>query len=203
MKNNLHSETRAGCVERHVRAYIRETGISEQAYAAELVMVYHDRTPIRQRTVLFHADGEAYRDLTANTQIVHRMLGGDVRLPVDIEEAAILALPEERARRAWVDLAARVGRISVAHPEDGVAGVAEDLGRLSVDAGELLQAMGALLEDNRNLGGSEADLRLARERARKLAAQAHSIIHRLSDELQGREPKGGPALACVGTAGGV
>ena len=119
-------ETRSGTILRHVQAFLRETGTSVWTYAQTVVDAYHGRVPESHRTVEFreHKPGsDAYRVQKANAGHMTRLLDGTTRLPVDLEESLILAMPcAERQRACWVELAARVGRMSIAHPEDGVRG---------------------------------------------------------------------------------
>lgn len=183
MKNQF-PETRGGCIERHVSAYLRESGASEQSWAGEVVRIYHERTPASLRGHRFHEGGDAYRDLVANTQILHRMLWGDYRLSSEIEEACVLALPPARERKAWVELSARVGRMSIAQPESGAAGLYADCANLLGDAGTVLRAYRPLLEDGRvSEADSPAALKLALESLRELASTVHTLIHDVADTL--------------------
>lgn len=182
-------ETRSTTILRHVQAYLLRTSVSEQSYAEEVRRVYHERTPDpKARTLQFHGGGDAYEDMKANGQLVGRILSRAVRMPVDLEESLVLALPQERQRACWVELAARVGRMSIAHPEDGVSGVAEDLGRLTSDVGDLLMALSPLLADLKiDHHDDLSDLKLARTRARQLSSSVHVIIEQLSEAISEKQ----------------
>ncbi len=192
MKDVPH-EPRSVTILRHVAAYLLPT--SESAYADDVRRRYHERTPDpKARCIQFYDSGDPLVYMPKNEQLVSRILGRKVRMPVDLEEALILALPAEAQRACWVDLAARVGRMSIAHPEDGVRGVAEDLGRLARDVGELLTSLAPLLDDLRIDEHDElVDLVTARERARQLSSQVHTVIEQLSRSIAKKQ--GTPA--CV------
>jgi len=184
MKRHPH-ETRSECIIRHVRVFLRGSAMSEQSYAADVVEVYHARTPAGRRCMKFHEGGDPYRDMRANGQIIGRILNGDVKMPVDLEESLILALPEEDARLCWVDLAERVGRLSVAHPQDGIEGMTADLGRLASDFGQFFESAGPLLHDlSIDARDDRAQLMQARDRARQLVAQASGFVHEISEALR-------------------
>lgn len=184
MQSNPH-ETRSATVLRHVQAYLRETGTSEWTYAQHVVDIYHLRTAPTHRTVHFADSGDAYRMQKTNAGHIGRFIAGTQRLPVDLEESCVLALPAERQRGCWVDLAARVGRISIAHPQDGVQGVADDLGKLSRDIGDVYRTLGVLLGDDNQIDHTNRalDLHAARESARRLAGQVGSVVECLSGAL--------------------
>lgn len=180
-------EPRSITVLRHVQAYLLGTAVSVQSYADDVRCRYQERTPARQQSLRFHTDGDVAEDFKANGQLVGRILDRTVRMPVDIEEALILALPEEEQRRCWVDLAARVGRLSVAHPEDGVEGLTADLGRFISDFGQLTQAFVPLLRDLQiDEHAGREDLECALDRLRQLMAGAQSFIEVVCRALAGQ-----------------
>jgi len=184
MKTSFQQETRDRTIERHVTAYLRETGVSEQSYVARVVELYQSRTPQAFRSHAFHVGGDAYRDVEANTQLVHRMLHGSVRLSAEIEESLILALPPDRERKLWIDLAARVGRLSIAEPAAGPTDLYTDCAQLLGDAGEVLKQYRGLLADGRISTDDTPDsLKLALERLRQLAATVHTLQREITDTL--------------------
>ena len=103
-------EPRSQTIARHVREALRHSGLTEQSLAAEVVEQYHRRTSLHERNVEFHSGtttkqiDEAQR---ANAQLLRRMFGGLVRMPADLEESIVLALPEPYRRRLLRELAGR------------------------------------------------------------------------------------------------
>lgn len=177
-------ETRSACIVRHVQAYLRGTATTMETYADNVRLAYHDRTAATHRTTRFHEAGDAFADLKANGQIVNRILSGTVKMPVDLEEALILALPEEDARACWVDLGGRVGRVSVAQPACGPGGKASDLARCSQAFGQAVQSWGRLLDDLKiDANDDRDDLQEARVRLRNLVAAASTGIEDISAAL--------------------
>lgn len=107
-------EPRAALIIAATRKSLRETGRTLRHFAAELIDHYHARTHVDDRTVRFHRTDNPYKDEEANTQIVDRMLSGLVRMPVDIEEAWVLAIADPYRRELLNELAARYG-LSLIH----------------------------------------------------------------------------------------
>jgi hypothetical protein len=99
--------------------------LTERALADAVVDLYHDRTALHDRTIPFHAGHtpDAYEAAArANAQLLKRMRVGEVRMPADLEEALVLALPEPQQRACLVELADRYGLLAVPKPSaDGVA----------------------------------------------------------------------------------
>lgn len=197
MKSSSH-DPRSTTILRHVHGYLLGTSVSEQTYAEDVRRIYFERTPDdRLRALKFHVGGDAADDMQANGQLVGRILSRVVRMPVDLEEALVLALPEERQRSCWVELGARVVRLSVAYPEEGIEGLTADLGRFISDFGELTVSFGPLLSD---LAIDEHDDRGDLERAlnclRQLAAGSVQFIEVISN-ARGRQESQQPDLRRV------
>jgi len=120
-------------------------------FALRMVARYLDRTPEHDRidalrhlpreddTRVYEADREALR------RQIGRMRDGALRLPADIEEAWILALPQPWQSDALDALAARLGTLAVPAPDGH--GFVGGVGRYMQAGGRVLQALQPILED--------------------------------------------------------
>lgn len=162
------TETRAQTVERHVREMLHHTSVSLPSFSVMVVAQYHGRTPLAARGVLFHTDGDAYQCMRANAQIIRRYLDGEPRLPCELEEALVLAMPEPWQTRCLSELAARYGLLAARIPEKGKAET--DIAHLFREAGEAGAAIAQWLEGARELGERENHVASASEK------ELHDVI---------------------------
>jgi hypothetical protein len=83
-----------------------------------VVSLYDTRTPLAARHVPFHRTADVYADQKANAQLLRRMLSIDalVRMPVELEEALVLALPEPMRTECLRELADRYGLLAAPKP---------------------------------------------------------------------------------------
>lgn len=104
--------TRSQLIGAMVTEAILRTRLHWQVYAAAVVDHYHASVDVLDRVQEFHvattADN-ADRCARTNTQAIKRMLTGETRMPADLEESLIAALPEEWRRRLLRALLDRQG----------------------------------------------------------------------------------------------
>lgn len=134
----------------HVAAAMRHTRLSMETYAQTVADLYHERTPLELRGVRFHEVGRAdpYRDMRKNAQIVRRYLAGELcRMPTELEEALVLALPDPFQAACLRELASRYGLLAAAMPgtvgDEQVRQVAD----LMRSAAESIDALAPMLDD--------------------------------------------------------
>lgn len=178
-------ETRAELILRYVQSLLRETRVSMESFAADVVEQYHGRTPGGARTIRFHGGGDAYKDMRANAQLLRRFLEGEVRLPVDLEEAVVMALPDSRRRQLLAALAARYGLLAVRNPntqrrfEDDTAALAG----LFKEAGEAGAALAPMLADGR-FGPEDRPLAVtAKRELEDVLTAASGLLARIEDAM--------------------
>jgi hypothetical protein len=144
-------EPRAATITAAVTTALRaHKPLTESAYADAVVTLYHERTALHERAVEFRvgATAEAYEAAARlNAQTVKRMLKGDVRLPVDLEEAMVLALPEPERRRCLAELADRYGLLAIPKPCADIDGQALMLSDFCREFGEAMQRIAPMLAD--------------------------------------------------------
>lgn len=144
----VHEESRSQVVQRHVTRYLNETRTSMESFAADVASHYCSATPAAVRDIRFHSGGDAYKDMRANGQLVRRFLEGNPRMPVDIEESMVGALPVDRRAALVGDLAARYGLLAAPIPVPGRSATACSAGRLMKETGEAIEAIASLLDDD-------------------------------------------------------
>lgn len=147
-------DTRTHAIHAHVLLALRHTGTDQVDFAADVVAHYQERTPLHAQLVEFHghvAGTDPYEVRRANHQKLWRMLrtDGPVRLPADLEEAVVLALPQPFRHECLRELSARYGLLPVPLPADGAATGMACVGAFSSDFGEALQALSRTLADGR------------------------------------------------------
>jgi hypothetical protein len=142
-------DTRAGCIVHHVNMALRKSALTQRGYGQAVADLYLQRTPLHARTLEFHASRDPYADEAANAQLVKRLLNGTVRVPVDVEEAMVLALPEPFRGACLTDLAGRYGLLAAPRPTHEGLQQTIHLGELARDAGETMIALAPMFADGR------------------------------------------------------
>lgn len=146
--------TRDAVIWRFVSLAILQSKLDRDDFAEEVAHLYHQRTPLHERSLKFHkhsagTDPAAVR--TANKQLLFRMLDpeGPTRMAAEIEEAVVLALPQPYRDQCQAELAARLGLMAAPLPAEDVVAAAVSCGELTVTFGECLQALAATIGDGR------------------------------------------------------
>lgn len=110
-------DSREAVLAHHVAMALRHGGLTLEDFAQAVADHYRQRTPFHARRVPFVESGrDPYIAARANAQTLGRMLGmrqGPVRLPVDVEEAIVLALPEPYQHECVRELLDRMGMLPV------------------------------------------------------------------------------------------
>lgn len=172
-------EPRSHTIGRHVRDALRHSGLTELAFATAVVEAYHSRVALHERGVEFHSGTTVDQMLDAqraNAQLLRRMLAGQVRMPVDMEEAVVLSLPEPYRRRLLSELAGRYGLLAVPMPSDDAVKQHQALADLSREFGEAIERLAPMLADG-HIDASDAALAPAALRElHDLAATTQGLI---------------------------
>lgn len=145
-------EPRASTIAEAVRRALRATGITERAYADDVAQIYQQRTALHERSVEFHGytTADTYEAASrANAQLLRRMLSGEHRLPVDLEEACVLALPQPHQRQLLAALCQRYGLLAVPMPASGGTAQHTQLADLMRDVSEAIDRVVPMLADGR------------------------------------------------------
>lgn len=130
---------------------LRETGSNRRSFAMAVAEVYLAITPEDHRSHAFRITQgpRAEDDKKANGQILGRYLDGTVKtLPVDLEDAWVLALPQPYREECECELAARRGMLAVRMPQTP-AGTFASMGPLFKRYSSLVDALSPAVADGR------------------------------------------------------
>lgn len=111
--------TRSQLIGTLVTDAVLQTRITWRAYSEAVVQHYHDHTALEDRQIDFKAATTADKVeecARLNTQTIKRLLIGEIRMHVDIEESLVAALPSEWRERLQAALLARSGLIYAKAP---------------------------------------------------------------------------------------
>lgn len=172
-------KTRDQVVAHHVNMAMRHhAALTRESFADEVVALYHQRTPLAQRGIAFHQverGTDPYAVQRANAQLLFRMLQGVVRMPAEIEEAVVLALPEPYRGRCLHDLAERYGLMAAQIPAVESGAQTASLGELASEFGEAVKAMAVTLGDGHLTPADAPSAQLAIRELDELIAKATSL----------------------------
>ncbi len=180
--------TRSAALARHVHLALRHSGDDWNTYAGRVLELYAARTPLHLRHIEFAqhvAGGNAYDTIRANSQTVRRMVDGTTRMPVEIEEALILALPEPFLGEAQRELAERLGLMAATLPPPcEVPGQAPALDASAVaslmrETADVVQAIATIVAD----GAITREDLPAIEQALEQSAQLDAALITLREQL--------------------
>lgn len=139
---------------RHITLALANSKLDRETYADDVARIYLERTPAHLRGIDVHQHvrgSDPYKVREANKQLVlRRMLDpdGPVRAPMELEEAAVLALPQPFQRECLRELAGRYGLLAAPITSAGdAAAVASSCGELAREFGECLLALAATIGD--------------------------------------------------------
>lgn len=145
----MSTRTRDAVIADHVAAAMRHSRLSYETFAQAVGDLYHERTPDTQRGVRFHPvpRTEPYAAMRANAQLLRRYVEGPVRMPVELEESIVLALPEPFLSTCRRELAMRYGLLAAEQPEAGAPGQGLQLAALLQSAGDSVAALAPMFDD--------------------------------------------------------
>lgn len=156
------------------QAALRATGGTVRRFASDVADIYRARTHEDERTVEFHATADPYADERANAQLITRMMAGDVRLPADLEEAWVLAIPQPHRASLMTRLAARYGLLAVPM----LAGQADPTIRVAAlmrETAEAVQALAPMMTEGRLTPECHGAARAASTELKEVEAAAASL----------------------------
>lgn len=145
-------DRRDDVIRAHWELAVRHSGETIEGLATRAVEVYESRTPLHARRLSFQPMGrDPYSAQRINATHVRRFLGLSepaTKMPVEVEEALVLALPEPFRGECLRELAERVGLLAAKAPDPaGDASLpAADLMR---ETAEVITALAPALRDGR------------------------------------------------------
>jgi len=181
-------EPRSTTICQQVAAAMRATGTTERSFADAVVTTYHTRTALHERSVEFHAGGTAdtYESgARANAQLLRRMLAGDVRMPVDLEEAIVLSMPLPYRQRCLSQLAGRYDLLAVPLPALTGGEQHAQVADMMREAGDVLQALAPMLADGQINTADRPHAAKARRELHELLTVAMALQHTITAATRG------------------
>ena len=171
-------ETRNETIEKLICDYLRVTSKSWNTYSEEVLTHYHETVHEDKRSIVFHVNGDTYRNMKMNGQLINRYVSGDTRMPVELEESLIEVLPNEWRNPLKTALAARMGLLASPIPSNEPAIEIQHIGQLAKEFGDLFEALGVAYEDN-TLDHNDAHLvdKILKEGG-ELMNMVNSVMHK-------------------------
>ncbi|MDY6979371.1 MAG: hypothetical protein SV201_05780 [Pseudomonadota bacterium] len=140
-------ETRNQVIARLIDEHIRVSAVSWETYSQAVVDHYHTQVPDVRRGIKFHAGGDAYKDMRANAQIIKRIVHDEVRMPVELEESLVEALPVEWNQRCKKELANRFGLLAARIPDPEHRTDVQGISGLLRESADVMDAIAPMLAD--------------------------------------------------------
>lgn len=153
--------SRSQLIEATVTEAVLKSRTQWNVYAAAVVEHYHRHVPVIERAISFHVASSADNAdqcQRLNTQTVRRLLSGEVRMTVDVEESLIAALPDDWSILLMTQLLERNGLLFARRPPAAgdVAGQINGPCELMRSCAETIQAILPMLADGRGIGPEDA-----------------------------------------------
>lgn len=140
-----NSEPRSRYITRRTSEILRKAPLCVRTFASNVATTYMGRTVEHERVVQFDQGcgsvDAACRAEVRNAKKIQHLLDGEVRFPVDLEEAWVEALPEPHKNDLVRELAARYGLIGARTPGRAAMHPIADLACVLHDAGEISTAL--------------------------------------------------------------
>lgn len=151
MKAENQGEPRSAVVFRYTQHAIHHCGLCVRKLATRIAEEYQSRVPQSLRVVAFHAGtttASMFKAEVANAQLVGRFLSGVVKLPADLEEAWVAALPDDVQRECRRELVRRYGFMAAEMPTaPSVRSESASIADLAREFGETVSALAPVLDD--------------------------------------------------------
>ncbi|MCG5538976.1 hypothetical protein [Halorhodospira sp. 9622] len=191
MSSEVHEHPRSEVIYRYIREAIARGVMTQESYADEVRMQFERLVPQPMRCLHFHdpeASASPSRALATNRKHVFRWFDPEAtaRMPVDLEEAVVEALPEPERTECRRELGWRLGLWgSIRRPLDA-SGDYCCLGDLAREFGQLSTVAGQMLANGGELGPQDAaDLPELQRQARVLQANIQALIERADRRTAG------------------
>lgn len=113
--SEIGQETRAETIARHTASMRHERRSSWESFGQAVIEAYHAMVPESARTIAFRTGGDVFECAAVNAKKISRYIDreSEARLPVDLEEAWVQAMPEPYRTRCRDDLVRRHGCLPV------------------------------------------------------------------------------------------
>lgn len=181
-------EPRSAVIFEHTRQAFRHSPMKETTFTSDVVTHYDKTVDPRWRVVRWHHDGEVFDCMKANCQIMRRFLNGEVRMPCDLEESWVAALPQPWRQECRRALAERIGRLDVKVPATEDDGATVETGALLKEVGEAIQSLAPVMSQGGLAKMSHAEAQVAMHELSDVLAQCIRLQRHLSRVVLGVNP---------------
>lgn len=157
-----------------------------QTFGQLVVERYHELVPIEARCIDFRTEGDPFHNATINAQKLARYMQADInaRMPVDVEEAWVLALREPYRKDCLRDLQRRYGFLDVQIPSSEVTDI-EGFADLTTNFAGTVKSLSPVLNDG-HIGEEDRQfLPSAVAQCEALIASSIGMRARLKKALEG------------------
>ncbi|MCS4231389.1 hypothetical protein EDF77_1899 [Stenotrophomonas maltophilia] len=193
-------EPRSTTVFRHTAEAIRNSSHTDASLAQVIADQYMRDVAPGERILTFHVGTDMDsmdKAHKANAQIVARIRNGTVKMPADLEESWVRALPQPWSDNCARELANRYGFIGARMPKLSPQAGVLCVGRISVEYGQTIEALANVLADGRVCVQDVPELRTAREELAQMRAAMETLAAYVDGHLYMFDPSIGAPPAGV------
>ena len=141
----------------YTRRMLDETSMNAQSFSMAVAEKYINSTAPDVRHVPFALGDDLGQAMKGNAQTLRRYMDGTVKtMPVDLEDAWVMALPEPYRANCERDLARRRGMLPIRVAEQAPIGQVATLSILTKEFSELLAALSPVMHDGEFTGADRA-----------------------------------------------
>lgn len=202
MKSDSHyREPRSAVIFRHTKDAVRNSPHNDASLAQAIAEQYMADVAPGERIVMFYAGTDAAsveRAMKNNAQLIARIRCGKVKMPVDLEESWVRALPQEQSEACAQELARRYGFTGARVPGMDVAAGVNCVASLAVEFGQTVAAVTAVHADGAVCANDLPNLRKGRAELEQLLAQVQTLTAYVDAHIE--RLTGPRAVAAGGTA---
>lgn len=179
------ADGRQAIIARHVKRYLYETSAKMEAFGQDVIDHYAAHTPAGQRHIAVHEHDDIIQRRKLNAQTVRRFFDDeDGRIPVELEDSIIFALPEERRAPLIAELCALWGVVPMpAIQAEGGEISPLTLGGMVQELGEAAGPLSAALADGQITSLDHPLLRKALPELRQLAGKTMGAVIAIEQTL--------------------
>lgn len=190
-----YREPRSHVIFRHTADAIRNCHHTDGSFAQAVADEYMARVAPEERIVQFHVGTDVASIVKAqsrNAKLVERYRNGTVKLPADLEEAWVAALPDPWRADCARELAQRYGFLGATIPAGTPAAQLLSTGQLSIEFGETVKAIADVFADGDVDAHDVPRLVRAIKESHDLAAEVATATAALEHALEAVKPAGSP-----------
>lgn len=172
-------EPRSKVIFRHTARCIRNSTHTDRSFAGLIAESYMRLVAPGERIVQFHIGTDIdsiEKAQSRNAKLIERFINGTVKVPADLEEAWVSAMPQPWRDECERELAQRYGFLGVREPSERVGAELLSAAGALVEMGHVMEALAQIVADGRittaDVPALERLIREAREAQAELATMS-------------------------------